>query len=105
MLMKLLNGAFALLLALATAALGMFFLCSQDEHRQLLAQHFWPTLGLGLLFAGSAGLLAAGVWWGINWLLRKAGWLPDIDLRRTAWLLAVGVATGSVAGAALFCLP
>jgi hypothetical protein len=54
--MKLINAFFALLLAVVAAALVMLFIGSQEQHVEMLEQHFWGTLGLRFVFASAVGL-------------------------------------------------
>lgn len=103
--MKVLNALVALLLVIATAAVGMLFIGTQEDHILLLKQNFWVVLGIRLLFASAIGLIAAAFWWLMNWLLQKAEFVQEIGLRKTAFLLMVSVMSGSLLGALLFCLP
>jgi len=102
--MKFVNAFFALLLAVAAAFLGILFLGFQEQHAEMLEQHFWGTLLLRFIFASVVGLMGAALWWGVNWGLLKSGLVPNINLRKTALLVVAGVLSGALAGALFFCM-
>ena len=102
--MKLVNAFFALLLAVAAAFFGILSLGSQEQHAEMLEQHFWGTLVLRFVFASVVGLIVAALLWGVNWALLKSGFVKGINLRRTALLFVVGVMSGALVGALFFCL-
>jgi hypothetical protein len=104
MLMRIVTMLAIVLLASATALLGLFYLGTEEQHAELLAQHFWGTLGLRFVFVGAVGLVGAALWWGVNWALLKSGLVPNINLRKTALLAIAGVMSGSLVGALIFCL-
>ncbi|TVT43642.1 hypothetical protein FNT36_06040 [Hymenobacter setariae] len=60
--MKWVSYIIALLLALVTAGVGLFFIGAQEQHEELLTYHLWSTLILRFLFASSLGLVGAGLW-------------------------------------------
>ena len=97
------NSLAAILLAVATALLAQFYLGSQEQHDQVMAQHFWQELNLRFIVCSLVGLVGAGLWWGLNYGLLKSGLVPGINLRKTALLAVVGVMSGSLVGALIFC--
>jgi len=97
------NSIVALLLALLTTVLGLFFIGTKEDHDQMITQHLGQTLVLRMAFTSSIGLVGAGLWWGVNAALLKGGLVRHVNLRRTAWLLVGGILAGSLAGALLFC--
>ena len=103
--MRIVNSVATLPLALATIAVGLFFMGSKEQHDQMIIQHSWGTLGLRFAFASAVGLVGAGFWWGVNYGLLKSGLVQYINLRETALLVVVGVLSGSLVGALIFCLP
>ena len=104
MLMRIFNVLAAIILAIMAAFLGLFYLGSEEQHAEAMAQHFWGMLGLRFIFASAGGLVGAALWWGVNWGLLKSGLVPNIKLRKTALLAVVGVMSGSLVGALIFCL-
>ncbi|MGI4867663.1 MAG: hypothetical protein ACRYFZ_27340 [Janthinobacterium lividum] len=92
------------MLAGATALLAQFYLGTQEQHDQAMAQHFWQELNLRFAFCNVIGLGGAGLWWGLNYGLLKSGFVQNINLRKMALLLIGGVVSGSLVGALLFCL-
>ena len=104
MLMRIANIVAVILLAVATALLGLFYIGTKEQHAELLKQHFWGTLGLRFVFVSVVGLFGAALWWGVNWGLLKSGLVQDINLRKTALLIVAGVLSGSLVGALIFCL-
>jgi hypothetical protein len=102
--MRVINTIVALLLTAATALLSLFYLGSQEQHDEAMAQHFWQQLSLRIIFYSVVGQVGAAFWWGVNWLLQKIGFVKGVNLRRTAYLLVASVIIGSVIGALAFCL-
>lgn len=104
MLMRIANIVAVILLAMATALLGLFYIGSEEQHAELLEQYFWGTLVLRFVFVSAVGLVGAALWWGVNWVLLKSGLVQRINLRKTALLLIAGAIGGALAGALFFCL-
>jgi hypothetical protein len=102
--MRIINTIAALLLAAATTLLSLFYLGSQEQHDEAMAQHFWGELSLRFVFYSIIGLVGAGLWWGANYGLVKSGLVQHVNLRQTALLLTIGAVSGALAGALLFCL-
>jgi hypothetical protein len=97
------NGLVAVLLALATAGIGLLYIGSQEEHTELIERYLWQTLLLRFSIANCLGLMAAGLWWAVIRMLftKKRG--TSVSFRKTAWLLIASSCVGSLVGAVCFC--
>lgn len=102
--MRVVNTIAALLLAAATALLSLFYLGSQEQHYEAMAQNFWGELSLRFFFNGIVGLVGAGLWWSVNYGLVKSGLVQRVNLRQTALLIMAGAVSGALVGSLLFCL-
>ncbi len=101
--MKFVNGIAALVLALFSTFMGLFYLGSKEQHDQAVTQHLWQTLALRIAFASSVGLVGAAVCWGVNVSLLKSHLVKSTELHGVARLLIASVLLGTLVGSSLFC--
>jgi hypothetical protein len=101
--MKIVNGVIAVVLALFSAFIGLFFLGSQEQHDQAITQYLWQTLALRITFASAIGLICAGAWWSVNFTLFKSRIIKTMNLLSIARLLIASVLLGSFVGGSLYC--
>jgi len=102
--MNAINIIIAVVLALATTVLAAFFFLGTPEQKaQLLQQALWT--GFGWRFYGFAvlGLIGTAIWWTVNFILVKTQLVKNVELIRTALILAAGPFIGSFIGTLVFC--
>jgi hypothetical protein len=102
--MRILNTIVAVLLAGFITLLAQFYLGSQEQHDEVMAQHFWGELSLRFVFCSVVGLVGAGLWVGLSYGLLKSGFVQHINLRQTTLLPIAGAISGALVGALIFCL-
>lgn len=101
--MKALNVRMSVLLAMATAFAGMFWLGSAEEHEQMLETAFWSTFCLRFFTIAVVGLTLSGVWLLLLLGLERVGFIKNGTLGQVA-LLALGAPIiGALLGTAVFC--
>jgi hypothetical protein len=102
--MKLSNSVVAALLAVATTVLSaVFFLGTPDQHQQLLYEKLWSTFNWRFYGFSALSLIGAAVWWTVNLILLKSGFVSHISLGRVAVEVVAASIGGSLLGAIVFC--
>jgi hypothetical protein len=98
-----LNYVVSVLLACSTGVLSLFYIGFMEEHMLLMKEHFWSTFALRFGIASILGLVGASMWWGMNILLMKSGFLKRDIPNKTALILAASPICGALVGTLIFC--
>ena len=98
------NYIVAVMLALGTGTLSLFYLGSFEEHALLIQEHLASTFVLRFCGFTILGFVGTGIWWAVNVALLKLGLIQGIELSKTAAVLAAGPVCGSFVGTTVFCL-
>jgi hypothetical protein len=101
--MTIVNYLVSLMLLVVTAGLSMFYIGSIEEHMLLMKEHFWSTFALRFGVASILGLIGTSMWWGMNILLMKSGFLKRDIPNKTALILAASPICGALVGTLIFC--
>jgi hypothetical protein len=101
--MAIVNYLVSLMLLVVTAGLAMFYIGSMEEHMLLMKAHFWSIFTLRCGIAIIPGLVGASMWWGMNILLIKSGFLRRDIPNKITLILAAGPICGALVGTLIFC--
>jgi hypothetical protein len=100
--MLIINSLASVVLFGISAGLAMFYIGSAEQHALLMQEHFWSTFALRFGFASILGLVGASMWWGVNILLVKSGFVKSTMPSKIALVIAAAP-IGALVGTLIFC--